>query len=162
MHHDKPFPSRSVTPTNQMRALLVVLLWSFSFSTPSATPEFAVGQVWAYNTRPGEEQSTLVIDKVEDDTKLGRIYHISVSGIQIKVGASAFAYELPHLPVSLRTLKMSCTTLVRQASPNPAYLPGYHLWKEAHDAGHAGVYTISVAEIVAVTERTLQKPEAHN
>jgi hypothetical protein len=124
MHHNNPFPSRSVTPTNQMYTLLVVLLWSFSFSTLSATPQFAVGQVWAYNTRPGEEQSTLVIDKVEDDTKLGRIYHISVSGIQIKVGASTFTHELPHLPVSPGTLKMSCTTLVGQVAPNPNYLPG--------------------------------------
>ena len=120
MHHNKPSPSRSVTPTNQMYTLLVFLLWSVSFSTLSAT--------------------------------------------QIKVGASTFAHELPHLPVSLGTLKMSCTTLVGQAAPNPKYLPGYRLWKEAHDAGHAGVYTISVAEIeiVAVTERTLQTPEVHN
>ena len=162
MHHNKPFPNRSPTPTNPMRALLVVLFWSFSFSTLSATPEFAVGQVWAYNTRPGEEKSTLVIDKVEDDAKLGRIYHISVSGIQIKVGASAFVQELPHLPVSLQTLKMSCTTLVALATPNSEYLPGYRIWKEAYDAGHAGVYTISVAQIVAITEKTLQKPEAHD
>jgi hypothetical protein len=151
-----------MTPTNKMYTLLAALLWSLSSSTLSATSEFAVGQVWAYNTRPGEEQSTLVIDKVEDDTKLGRIYHISVSGIQIKVGVNTFARELPHLPVSLGTLKMSCTTLVGQAPPNPNYLPGYRLWKEAHDAGHAGVYTISVADIVAVTEKTLQTPEAHN
>ena len=27
---------------------------------------------------------------------------------------------------------MSCTTLVGQAVPNPKYLPGYRLWKEAH------------------------------
>jgi hypothetical protein len=118
--------------------------------------------VWAYNARPGEEQSTLVIDKVEDDAKLGRIYHISVSGIRIKVGGSAFANELPHLPVSLETLRLSCTTLLGQAVPNSKYLPGYRLWKEARDAGHAGVYTISVAEIVTVTETTLHKPKADN
>jgi hypothetical protein len=53
---------------------------------------------------------------------------------------------------------LSCTTLLRQAAPNPMNLPGY--WK--HDAGHAGVYTTSVADIVALTEEMLQIPEAHD
>ena len=143
-----------------MRTLLVMILWCISFSTLSATQEFAVGQVWAYNTRLGEEQSTLVIDKVEDGAKLGRIYHISVSGIQIKIGANTFANELPHLPVSLQTLKLSCTKLLRQAAPNPNYLPGYRIWKEAYEAGRAGIYTIPVSEIVTVTEMSLQKSDA--
>jgi len=144
-----------------MRSLLKVLICCISFSTLSATPEFSVGQVWAYKTRSGEEQSTLVIDKVEEDPKLGRIYHISVSNIQIRLDTGTVANELPHLPVSPETLKSSCTTLLGKTVPNAKYLPGYRLWKEAYDAGHAGVYTISVAEIVTVTEKTLQKPLAH-
>ena len=144
-----------------MRSLLIVLMCCISFSTLSATPEFAVGQRWAYKTRPGEEQSTLVIDKVEDDPRLGRIYHISVSDVQIELGGGILVNDLPHLPVSLETLKLSCTTLLGQVVPNKQYLPGYRQWKEAYDAGHAGIYTISVAEIVTVTEKTLHEPAAH-
>ena len=147
---------------NPMRTFLVVFIGCFSCFAHSATPEFAVGQVWAYKTRPGEEQSTLVIDQIDDDTRLGRIYHISVSGIRIQIGQGSFANELPHLPVSQKTLKQSCTALLRQAAPNPAYLPGYRLWKDAFDAGHAGVYSISVADIVGLTETTLGKPVAHD
>jgi hypothetical protein len=142
-----------------MRTLLAVILCCISVATPGAAPEFAVGQVWSYNTRPGEEQSTLVIDKIEDDPKLGRIYHISISGVQIKLGAKGVINEMPHMPVSLKTLTLSCTTLVRQGEPNPHYLPGYRLWKEAFDAGRAGVYTVSISEILSATEKTLQKPE---
>lgn len=145
-----------------MRTLFVVFLWSVCSFAYGVAPEFAVGQVWAYNTRPGEEQSTLVINQIDDDAKLGHIYHISVSGIHIQIGPGAFVSELPHLPVSPETLEKSCTALLRQAAPNPAYLPGYRLWKEAFDVGHAGVYTISVAEIVGVTETTLTKPGTHN
>ena len=116
-----------------MRMLFVVFIWCASSFAHSATPEFAVGQVWAYNTRPGEEQSTVVIDKIDDDPKLGRIYHISVSGIHIQIGSGSFASELPHLPVSRETLKHSCTAFLRQGAPNAAYLPGYRLWKEAFE-----------------------------
>jgi hypothetical protein len=122
------------------------------------TPNFSAGQVWAYKARPGEEMSRLLIDKVEDDPRLGRIYHISITGVHIgRPDASVhFASELPHLPVSEKTLTLSCTTLVGKSEPNPQYLGGYQLWRKAFEAGHAGVYTISVAEIVETTDRALQ------
>jgi hypothetical protein len=37
------------------------------------------------------------------------------------------------------------------------YLPGYRMWRQAFDAGHAGIYTISIAEILDLTEKMLQK-----
>jgi hypothetical protein len=135
-----------------MRIALVVLVAMISFPTLGATPDFAAGQVWAYKTRPGEQASTLLINKVQDDPKLGRIYHISVFKIQLKGSAVTFTDELPHLPVSMQTLNASCTSLVGQSDPNPMYLPGYRIWRQAFDGGHAGVYTISVSEILDLTE----------
>jgi len=135
--------------------LFAVLICSF---TLGATLDFDVGQVWAYKTRPGEQDSTLLIDKVEDDPKLGRIYHISVSKIHIKGGAATFTDELPHIPVSLQTLTASCTHLVGRSDPNPMYLRGYRVWRQAFEAGHAGIYTISVSEILDLTEKMLQQP----
>jgi hypothetical protein len=64
---------------------------------------------------------------------------------------------MPHLPVSKKTLELSCTKLVGRADPNPMYLPGYRMWRQAFDAGHAGIYTISIAEILDLTEKMLQK-----
>jgi hypothetical protein len=122
------------------------------------TPTFATGQVWAYKTRPGEQMSRLLIDKVEDDPKLGHIYHITVTGLHIgrADGSTRLLPELPHLPVSEKTLTLSCTTLVGESEPNPDYLKGYQLWREAFEAGHAGIYTISVSEIVDIVEHALQ------
>jgi len=72
-------------------------------STLGASPDFDEGQVWAYKTRPGEEESTLLINKVEEDPRLGRIYHISISKLQISTGPGVFTDQMPHLPVSKQT-----------------------------------------------------------
>ena len=140
-----------------MRLFLILLIAMMSLVTLGATQDFDEGQVWAYNTRPGEEGSTLLIDKVEDDPKLGRIYHISISKIQIKSGPGVFTDQMPHLPVSRQTLELSCIKLVGRSEPNPMYLPGYRRWRQAFDAGHAGIYTISIAEILNLAEQMLQK-----
>jgi hypothetical protein len=128
-----------------------------AFLTLGAAPDFEEGQVWAYKTRTGEEKSTLLINKVEEDPKLGRIYHVSISEVQLKGGPMTFTNQLPHLPVSSRTLELSCTKLVGQSKPNPMYLQGYRVWRQAFDAGRAGIYTISISEILDLTERMLQK-----
>jgi hypothetical protein len=141
----------------EMRNVLMSLVAMAALLTLGAAPDFQEGQVWAYKTRPGEEESTLLINKVEDDAKLGRIYHISISKVQLKGGPLTLTSELPHLPVSLQTLQLSCTKLVRQSDPNPMYLPGYRIWRQAYDAGRAGIYTISISEILDLTEKMLQK-----
>jgi hypothetical protein len=52
----------------RMRVLfLLCVVLGTPVEASSATPDFSAGQVWAYRTRPGEEMSRLLIDKVEDD-----------------------------------------------------------------------------------------------
>jgi hypothetical protein len=140
-----------------MRSCLVSLIAIIALIALGAAPDFEAGQVWAYKTRPGEEKSTLLIDKVEDDPMLGRIYHISISKVQLKGGPMTFTDQLPHLPVSLQTLQISCTKLVGQSDANPMYLPGYRMWRQAYEAGRAGIYTVSISEILDLTEKMLQK-----
>jgi hypothetical protein len=140
-----------------VRFVLMALITVISHATLAATPEFEEGQVWAYKTRAGEEESRLLINKIEDHPKLGHIYHISVLNVSIKAGPGMSTNQLPHLPVSQQTLELSCTQLVAHSPPSSMYLPGYQMWKQAFDAGHAGIYTISVAEIVDLTEKMLRK-----
>ena len=142
-----------------MRLTLMALIATISLATLGATPGFDQGQVWEYKTRAGEDESTLLINKVEDDPKLGHIYHISVSKVLLKAGPGVFTNQLPHLPVSKQTLELSCTKLVGRSEPNPMYLPGYTMWKQAFDAGGAGIYTISIAEILDLAEKMLQKQQ---
>jgi hypothetical protein len=143
-----------------MRLTLMALVVTISLVTLGATPEFDEGQVWGYKTRAGEEESTLLINKVEDNPKLGHIYHISVSKVSIKAGPGTLTDQLPHLPVSRQTLELSATKLVGRSEPNPMYLQGYTMWKQAFDAGGAGIYAISIAEILDLAEKMLQKQSA--
>jgi hypothetical protein len=108
----------------------------------------------------GEEGSTVLINKVEKDAKLGRIFHISILGVKVKNkrAPGGVSTELPHSPVSEETLKKSLAKYLGSSAPNPEYVEGYKIWKDAFDKGHAGVFTIEVAEIVGVIEQTLNQP----
>jgi hypothetical protein len=119
--------------------------------------DFMEGQVWSYRTRQGEGASTLLIDKVEKDPTLGVIYHISISGLSIKNSRaeSGVIHELPHIPVSAQTLQSSCLKLLGHSDQNPDFAKGYAEWKQAFDQGQAGVYSVTVAEIVEIADRLL-------
>ncbi|HEU4669189.1 MAG TPA: hypothetical protein VFR91_00655 [Dyella sp.] len=143
-----------------MRILPSAILLASALAISTASAEnYAEGQVWSYKARPGESGSTLLINKIESDPKLGAIYHISVLGVLVKNrhAPSGVTHELPHLPVSKQTLEVSCIKLLGQSKPNPGYLEGYAEWKRAFDQGHAGVFTIPVSEIVGIVESTINK-----
>ncbi|MCG8351322.1 MAG: hypothetical protein MI924_26435 [Chloroflexales bacterium] len=121
--------------------------------------EYAEGQVWSYKNRPDEEHSTVLINKIESHEQLGNIYHIGVYGVKvrnlhIKGGIST---KLPHLPVSEDCLRKSLAKLADNDAPSSDYVEGYKTWKQAFDVGKAGIFTITIAEIVDVIEQTVNK-----
>jgi hypothetical protein len=126
----------------------------------SSAHDYAAGQVWTYHVNAGDEGSTLQINKIEQDPKLGPIFHISVFGLRISNPhiAGGVLTELRHLPVSKETLDKSVESLVKSPIRPVAYEEGYAHWKQAFDAGQAGIYTMSVAEIVALAQQTMSKP----
>ncbi len=141
-----------------MRKLLL-LIWLLSFFGIANAADFSEGQVWAYKTRPGEEKSSLLINKVESHPKLGKIFHISLSRVRVKNphAAGGVTSELSHFPVSQATLEKSVTKFLRTSQPNAEYVEGYKEWKKAFDEGKAGIFTINVAEIVDVMETAINK-----
>jgi hypothetical protein len=122
-------------------------------------PKYAIGQLWAYRSRPGEPDSTVLINYVEHNDRLGDIYHIGVLGVKVRSprSESGMISELSHFPVSRETLDKSVTTLVGNRRPDHAYVEGYREWKQAFDDGKAGVFGISVAEIVDIMEQALNQ-----
>ena len=125
----------------------------------SLAQEFAQGQVWSYKTRRGEEASTLLINKIDNDANLGEIFHITVSDVRVKNKRvpGELTTELPHFPVARETLEASCVKLIRVAKPNPNYAEGYAQWKRAFDQGRAGIFAVPVSEIVQIVETTVNK-----
>jgi hypothetical protein len=60
--------------------------------------------------------------------------------------------------VSKETLDKSVESLTKTPVRPVAYEEGYAHWKQEFDAGRAGIYTVSVAEIVTLAEQTMSKP----
>ncbi len=138
---------------------LVVTMSLLSLFGLARSADFSEGQVWSYKTRAGEEGSTILINKIESDPRLGPIFHISIAGVKVKNprSPSGFATELPHSPVSKKTLDESVIKLVSKSKPNSQYLEGYKEWKSAFDNGGAGIFTIPVQEIVGVIEKAINQ-----
>ena len=139
------------------KQLVVGLISMFVFLNLSHAESFSVGQVWSYNTRPGEEKSKIIIVKIEMDKKQEKIFHIYVEGLQIQnrhlVGG--IQNELPHAPISEKALKESVLRLEEVRKKLPDYTVGYGVWKESFDKGDGGVFTIPVAKIVQYIEDIL-------
>lgn len=120
------------------------------------------GQKWSYKTREGETASKVFIAKVDKHEKLDNIYHLYIEGIRLKnpyleSGVQDF---LPHIPVSEKTLEQSLITLENEAYTEEIDISeGYEEWREAFDRGKAGIYTISISEIIAIVEDTINTIE---
>jgi hypothetical protein len=119
--------------------------------------KFIAGQIWKYNTRPGEEKSTLTILKVEKYDKAGIVVHVYVSGLKQKNTRVPGGYsdEIGHLPFSKDALLKSVTTLVSSGNKLPDYKGGYDVWKEAFDNNKAGVFSITVSQAVQFVEQAM-------
>lgn len=103
---------------------------------------FHPAQVWQYNTRSGEEASTLTvlkIDELEDDA----IIHIRIDGITI-----GNVDHIAHLPFSAEAMEDSVTCFVRHLDELPGFEEGYARWKQEFDAGKAGYWKIRVKEAI--------------
>lgn len=118
---------------------------------------YKVGKEWNYKTRKGEENSTLKILKIEEYPEYGKIIHISISQLKMENPNSkeGFAEQLSHIPISKQELDKSITTLKNEKSSLPNYLDGYNYWKREFDKNQAGVFSISVSEIISSMEKLL-------
>lgn len=119
--------------------------------------KYKVGQEWNYKTRKEEESSTLKILKIEEYPKHGKIIHISIGGL--KVGNTdvekGFANEFTHIPISEIALDKSVTKLKNEKVKLPDSIDGYSYWKKEFDQGIAGIFSISVYEIVDLMEESI-------
>ena len=118
------------------------------------------GDCWSYHTRPGEEASFIVIRKIEHFPKAGEVVHMSIFGLHMKNPhtASGSSSEIPHMPISVESLRRSLIKKLSRQAPECDWQSGYNIWRDAN----AGAFTESVNESVKFTEDTLNhgKPQA--
>jgi hypothetical protein len=136
-----------------MKLMLPLALLGLAPPVPAPrAPDYAEGQVWAYRTRPQDQGSVLRIQKIETLGQGTSVYHISVIGVHFK--GTSLSGELEHLPVSRQTLDDSVTQLSPSPAAFPDAAPGIAQWR----AAKGGVFTIPLARIVDVVERTVSAP----
>lgn len=148
-------------------AILLVLLWAMvclkiAMANESFAARYAEGQLWTFSARPTEEGATLLINRIEQDPRLGPIFHISVFDVRVANphAPGGVTAALPHFPVSRETLDKSCLELRGIREPNPDYLEGYREWRGVFDAGRAGVFDIPVSEIVDIVQTAIARQTA--
>jgi hypothetical protein len=112
--------------------------------------KFHPGQVWTYQSRPGETASTLTILRVDSSEKLGVIVHIRVDGLRVHNPRGELVPYVEHMPFTRDAMLLSVDHLLRSNQPLPN-LEGLDRWRS--DCG--GVYTISVRDAVDAMVKTL-------
>lgn len=113
--------------------------------------KFHPGQVWNYKTRRNEEKSTLTILKIESLPKLGVIVHIRVDGIRLhNCTGGPEPNNFAHMPFTRDAIERSVVKVAKENGPVPDFQEGYDEWRRAC----GGVYTITVAEAIQVSEET--------
>lgn len=123
-------------------------------------PTFAAGQVWRYATREGEEPSRVHVLRVDTHPKTGdAIVHIAISGVRLPSwdASAPRITTISHVPISREALEGSGLSLEATSVALPEFEEGYRMWREAFDAGNAGVFTIAVAAVVDAMEQAVQR-----
>lgn len=112
--------------------------------------KYAPGQVWSYHNRKTEADATLTVLKVESLPKVGVVVHVRLDGIRLRNCSGGHEpTQIEHAPFTREALDRSVVKLIRTGEV-PAFQDGYQNWRE-----HCGgVYTITVAEMIAVDEQT--------
>jgi hypothetical protein len=130
-------------PSKLRYILLALLLIGCDRSEPPAAAtetsmeSFATGQVWTYDTRPGEEASRIIICRVETDANLGEIVHIHVRSVRLrnKHAPGGYSETVGHMPYSGDALRKSLVTLESSSVKLPAFEDGYREWRSSFENG---------------------------
>lgn len=118
---------------------------------PEVDSTYTPGQVWSYNTRPGEASSTVTILRVERTPKLGVIVHIRIDGVQFKNCKGGPApTTIDHAPFTKLAIDRSVGRKLKMLPELPEFAAGYEDW-----LSHCGgIYTVTVAQLVDVDDAT--------
>jgi len=113
------------------------------------------GQVWEYQTRPGEEDSCLVIVDCEQIETGSLFVHIMIEGLKVKDNQTGEIkdWSISHTPIDGEMLIKSLKRIVsyRKIEVNEGLL----YWREEFKKGVAGVWSIDLAEVITLTENSI-------
>jgi len=109
--------------------------------------KFRPGQRWHYWARPGEENSTFTIEKVESHPQLGIVVHIGLDNLKLTVNKKSVGL-LPHLAFSRDAIDKSAAgkDAIEEGANIPPYQKDYEDWKQQVEDGKASLIAASIAD----------------
>jgi hypothetical protein len=141
-------------------ALACTLLLSCAGGPPPpervSSPRFRVGQVWRYQTRPGEEASRVIVGRVERVGAAGTVVHVKLTGLRLE-GPQGVGTLVYHAPIAEAQMEASVTELTEERGDLAGFAEGYAMWRAAYLDGKAGVFTLTLSEVVETMEQALKQ-----
>jgi len=116
------------------------------------------GDCWSYDTRAGEEDSFIVIRKIEMVPSLGEVIHVSIYGIKLKNPLTASGYQTSMLMLSFSggPLRASLKERIIRKIPEDEWRFAYHSLSEKVN-GHQPIPILEpVKEHLSHSEKTMQ------
>ena len=140
-------------------ASVLLLPAGFIAMAADTRPEIEVGQIWKYRSRADESASRVTVVKVEDLDGYGRIVHVFVDNLKIKCPKcdGGVSRSLTHSPLTEEAFLKTVTELEGTTRELPEYEEGFQTWRDAFDAGEAGVFTITVDRIIVLMEEAINR-----
>ena len=113
--------------------------------------KFKPGQVWHIKARSWEPDATATVLRVESLPKVGIIIHARIDHVAMQTcPGNPVMDTLQHSPIAKEAFDRSVGDLIQSVIAIPDYKAGYDNWRQ-----HCGgVYSITVAEILALNEKT--------
>jgi hypothetical protein len=114
---------------------------------------YEVGQIWSYKTRPQEKNSTLMVLRIDNTSKLGQVVFVGLKDVRVMHPSGKILSSMSPLPFTKDALDRSVIKLLGKTDKLMESNFGYQKWKEAQFAGkQPPTYVKPVAEIVNALE----------
>ncbi len=125
--------------------------------TPAVDSRFEPGQVWSYDNREGEDQSRVLVEKVERLADTVTVVHIQIVRVAVasRFQPSGVQDIVPHVAIAEEALDASVLELKDEVVSPVGFANAYSAWRQTVESGEASYYTMSVAEIVDLVERAV-------
>jgi hypothetical protein len=116
---------------------------------------YAVGQVWTFPETENRPQLIVTIGRIDSAADLGadpaNSAVLSVSMAPNEEARKLDWPEVDHTPIAQTAFNADGTgeLVMDEVSPPDGFAEGYQTWRDAFDAGDAGVFTVGPAEAYA-------------
>jgi hypothetical protein len=139
--------------------LCAIALLAIVAASASAEP-FAAGQTWSYAARPDQVGSRVIVLRVEEYPKIGRVVHVSITGLALRraPGGTPEGWNIAHVAFAEAALRSSVIQLESSPATPPAVAEAtYRRWRKGADRGKVQRRTIPVADAVGQIERWVRE-----